>query len=108
MFELQSKWIAGVLSGRIMLPSKEDMMEDIKSLYATLEAQGIQKRYTHRMGIAQVSMSLSLLTYNTTQKLNRTYINDYFWFLFNSLSTMIGWLRNVDAQEQRSGGKRCI
>ncbi|CAN6856797.1 unnamed protein product [Brassica oleracea] len=53
LFELQSKWIAGVLSGRIMLPSKEDMMEDIKSLYATLEAQGIQKRYTHRMGIAQ-------------------------------------------------------
>ncbi|CAA7053415.1 unnamed protein product [Microthlaspi erraticum] len=40
-------------SGRIKLPSKEDMMEDIKSFYATLEAQGVSKRYTHQMGITQ-------------------------------------------------------
>ncbi|CAA7022613.1 unnamed protein product [Microthlaspi erraticum] len=53
LFELQGKWIAGVLSGRIMLPSKEDMMGEIKSFYATLEAQGIPKRYTHQMGNAQ-------------------------------------------------------
>ncbi|KAG2277336.1 hypothetical protein Bca52824_059891 [Brassica carinata] len=48
LFELQSKWISGVLSGRIILPSKEDMMKDIKYFYATVEAQGIPKRYTHR------------------------------------------------------------
>ena len=54
MFELQSKWIAGVLSGRIPLPSKEDMMMEIKTLYSTLDAQGIAKRYTHQMGISQV------------------------------------------------------
>ncbi|CAA0309968.1 putative flavin monooxygenase, FAD/NAD(P)-binding domain superfamily [Arabidopsis thaliana] len=53
MFELQSKWIAGVLSGRIPLPSKEDMMMEIKTLYSTLDAQGIAKRYTHQMGISQ-------------------------------------------------------
>ncbi|KAL1187714.1 Flavin-containing monooxygenase FMO GS-OX-like 4 [Cardamine amara subsp. amara] len=53
MFELQSKWIAGVLSGRIPLPSKEDMVMEIKTLYSTLEAQGIPKRYTHRMGMTQ-------------------------------------------------------
>ncbi|CAA7044017.1 unnamed protein product [Microthlaspi erraticum] len=51
MFELQSKWIAGVLSGRIMLPSKEDMLMEIKNLYATLEGEGIPKRYTHSLGI---------------------------------------------------------
>ncbi|CAA7041579.1 unnamed protein product [Microthlaspi erraticum] len=45
MFELQSKWIAGVLSGRIMLPS-----EEIKKLYATLEGEGIPKRHTHSLG----------------------------------------------------------
>ncbi|KAF3499460.1 hypothetical protein F2Q69_00040698 [Brassica cretica] len=53
LFELQSKWIAGVLSGRITLPSKEDMMVEIKTEYATLEAQGIPKRYTHCLGISQ-------------------------------------------------------
>ncbi|CAA7041584.1 unnamed protein product [Microthlaspi erraticum] len=51
MFELQSKWIASVLSGRIMLPSKEDMLMEIETLYATLEGEGIPKRYTHSLGI---------------------------------------------------------
>ncbi|VVB06066.1 unnamed protein product [Arabis nemorensis] len=53
MSELQSKWIAGVMSGRITLPSKEDMMLEIKTLYAILEAQGIPKRYTHYLGTDQ-------------------------------------------------------
>lgn len=46
-FELQSKWIAGVLSNRIALPSKEKMMEDVKTFYLLLEASGTPKRYTH-------------------------------------------------------------
>ncbi|VVB15186.1 unnamed protein product [Arabis nemorensis] len=54
IFELQSKWVAGVLSGRITLPSEEDMMVEIETLYATLEAQGIPKRYTHCLGISQL------------------------------------------------------
>ncbi|VVB06065.1 unnamed protein product [Arabis nemorensis] len=53
MFELQSNWIAGALSGRITLPSEEDMMVEIETLYATHEAQGIPKRYTHHLGITQ-------------------------------------------------------
>ncbi|KAK0587872.1 hypothetical protein LWI29_030259 [Acer saccharum] len=48
-YELQSKWIAGVLSGRIMLPSQQEMMEDVKAFYSTLEASGKPKRYTHAM-----------------------------------------------------------
>ncbi|ESQ46597.1 hypothetical protein EUTSA_v10000434mg [Eutrema salsugineum] len=51
MFELQSKWIAGVLSGRITLPSKKEMLMEIKTFYARLEAQGTPKRYTHYLGI---------------------------------------------------------
>ncbi|KAK3157090.1 hypothetical protein QOZ80_2AG0116030 [Eleusine coracana subsp. coracana] len=47
LFELQSKWVAGVLSGRIELPSKEEMMEDVKAFYLNLEALGWPKRYTH-------------------------------------------------------------
>ncbi|XP_021635477.2 flavin-containing monooxygenase FMO GS-OX-like 4 isoform X2 [Hevea brasiliensis] len=49
MFELQSKWIAGVLSGRVALPSQEEMMEDTEAFYLSLEASNIPKRYTHNM-----------------------------------------------------------
>ncbi|KAL2901754.1 Flavin-containing monooxygenase FMO GS-OX-like 5 [Bienertia sinuspersici] len=48
--ELQSRWIASILSGRISLPSEEKMMEDIKSFYSTLDAAGVPKRYTHNIG----------------------------------------------------------
>ncbi|KAF3496792.1 hypothetical protein DY000_02057834 [Brassica cretica] len=49
MFELQSKWVAAVLSGRVSLPSQDEMMEDTKAFYDKLEASGIPKRYTHLM-----------------------------------------------------------
>ncbi|KAG6750487.1 hypothetical protein POTOM_044983 [Populus tomentosa] len=48
-FEVQSKWIAGVLSGRIVLPSQEDMMEDVKIYYSELEASGVPKHHTHNL-----------------------------------------------------------
>jgi len=54
MFELQSKWIAGVLSNRIALPSKEEMVEDIQAFYSSLEASGTPKRHTHNMALLQV------------------------------------------------------
>ncbi|OVA03482.1 Flavin monooxygenase FMO [Macleaya cordata] len=47
--ELQSKWVAGVLSGRILLPSQEKMLEDVEAFYLKLEAAGVPKRYTHNM-----------------------------------------------------------
>ena len=55
LFELQSKWVAGVLSGRIKLPSKEEMMEDVKAMYLRLETHGWPKRYTHNFGGYQVA-----------------------------------------------------
>ncbi|XP_010473477.1 PREDICTED: flavin-containing monooxygenase FMO GS-OX2-like [Camelina sativa] len=53
MFEIQSKWVASVLSGRFTLPSQDKMMEDITTTYATLDALGIPKRYTHKLGKIQ-------------------------------------------------------
>ncbi|XWS61955.1 hypothetical protein CRYUN_Cryun07bG0169100 [Craigia yunnanensis] len=53
LFEIQSKWIAGVLSGRITRQSQKEMMKDIKAFYSILEASGIPKRYTHCMGESQ-------------------------------------------------------
>ncbi|KAF2325528.1 hypothetical protein GH714_029849 [Hevea brasiliensis] len=57
MFELQSKWIAGVLSGRIDLPSKEEMMEDVEAFYLQLEASNVPKSYTHNMGDSGFELS---------------------------------------------------
>ncbi|XP_075642553.1 flavin-containing monooxygenase FMO GS-OX-like 4 [Castanea sativa] len=53
MFELQSKWIAGVLSNQFALPTQEKMMEDVEAFYSSLEASGVPKRYTHNMGSSQ-------------------------------------------------------
>ncbi|CAK9321633.1 unnamed protein product [Citrullus colocynthis] len=40
MFELQRNWVAGVLSNRIALPSKEEMLADVNAFYEELEAFG--------------------------------------------------------------------
>ncbi|KAJ6426850.1 hypothetical protein OIU84_022440 [Salix udensis] len=53
LFELQTKWIAGVLSGHIALPTPEEMMEDVKAFYLTLEASNIPKYRTHNLGVSQ-------------------------------------------------------
>ncbi|XP_010493787.1 PREDICTED: flavin-containing monooxygenase FMO GS-OX5-like [Camelina sativa] len=54
MFELQSKWVAAVLSGRIKLPSEDKMMEDVTADYAMRDTHGLPKRYTHRLGAGNV------------------------------------------------------
>jgi hypothetical protein len=68
LFELQSKWIAGVLSNRIALPSAEEMAEDIEAFYSSLEAFGIPKSYTHNMsaGLTQVPFSLLIKLLSTS------------------------------------------
>lgn len=65
LFELQSKWIAGVLSNRIALPSEEEMTKDIEAFYLSLEESGIPKWHTHNMGTgpANVQVPLYLFCY---------------------------------------------
>ncbi|XP_031502628.1 flavin-containing monooxygenase FMO GS-OX-like 5 [Nymphaea colorata] len=53
LFELQSKWVAGVLSGRISLPSEREMLEDVEAFYLQIEAAGYPKRYTHNISSYQ-------------------------------------------------------
>ncbi|KAL3738002.1 hypothetical protein ACJRO7_019521 [Eucalyptus globulus] len=52
-WKYQSRWIAGALSGRIALPSEEEIMEDEKDLYSKLEALGIPKQYSHCLANSQ-------------------------------------------------------
>ncbi|ONK55700.1 uncharacterized protein A4U43_C10F110 [Asparagus officinalis] len=49
LVELQSKWVAAVLSGRVSLPTRKVMMEDVDAFYKELETAGYPKRYTHIM-----------------------------------------------------------
>ena len=66
MLELQSQWIAGVLSGRIGLPSQEEMMKDVEAFYLSLEASGTPKRYTHKIGDYEVNGINNLIVSNTS------------------------------------------
>eukprot|EP00897_Mesotaenium_endlicherianum_P004155 jgi/Mesen1/3768/ME000205S03029 len=51
--ELQSKWVAKVLSGAASLPSRDAMCRDVEAFYAQLEATGVAKRHTHLMDLQQ-------------------------------------------------------
>ncbi|GFY92652.1 hypothetical protein Acr_08g0010480 [Actinidia rufa] len=45
--ELQSKWIAGALSGKLLLPSVEEMLAEVEAHYKQMEENGIPKYHTH-------------------------------------------------------------
>ncbi|KAF8650499.1 hypothetical protein HU200_063867 [Digitaria exilis] len=47
LVELQSCWVAAALSGRIRLPSEEEMMEEVGARYSELQAMGWPQRHTH-------------------------------------------------------------
>lgn len=54
VIELQAKWVAKVLSGKVVLPTEEEMMESVKELYKFMEENGLPKRYTHSLRPFQV------------------------------------------------------
>lgn len=49
MLELQSKWVAQVLSGKVLLPSEEEMMADVEEHYRQMKENGILKHHTHSL-----------------------------------------------------------
>lgn len=49
MFELQSKWVALVLSGKLSLPSEDEMLADVYKHYQEMEENGIPKWHTHSL-----------------------------------------------------------
>ncbi|KAK1420133.1 hypothetical protein QVD17_21483 [Tagetes erecta] len=47
--ELQSKWIARALSGKLSLPSETEMLRNVEQIYHEMEVNGIPKSYTHSL-----------------------------------------------------------
>ncbi|PSS24135.1 Flavin-containing monooxygenase FMO GS-OX-like [Actinidia chinensis var. chinensis] len=47
LMELQSKWIASALSGKLLLPSVEEMLAEVEAHYKQMEENGIPKYHTH-------------------------------------------------------------
>ncbi|KAJ1700106.1 hypothetical protein LUZ63_008618 [Rhynchospora breviuscula] len=47
--ELQSKWVARVLSGKCTLPSENEMMSSVKEMYDEMTEVGLPKHFTHRL-----------------------------------------------------------
>jgi hypothetical protein len=70
----QAKWVAQVLSGRVTLPSEEDMEADIQAFYKLLKERNVPVRYTHNLvrtpslaglGFDSVSVSVHMCTTST-------------------------------------------
>ncbi|KAM0005702.1 putative flavin monooxygenase, FAD/NAD(P)-binding domain superfamily [Helianthus debilis subsp. tardiflorus] len=47
--ELQSKWIARALSGKISLPTETEMLHNVEQVHREMEEKGIPKSYTHSL-----------------------------------------------------------
>ncbi|XP_043725021.1 flavin-containing monooxygenase FMO GS-OX5-like [Telopea speciosissima] len=47
-FELQAKWLAQVLSGKVLLPSEQEMMNSVEEHYRHMVETGRPKHYTHK------------------------------------------------------------
>ena len=57
-FGLQSQWVASVLAGRAVLPSREEMLQDEEIDYHERLNTGVTPRYMHSLGVER------LTTYN--------------------------------------------
>ncbi|KAL2511459.1 Flavin-containing monooxygenase FMO GS-OX-like 3 [Abeliophyllum distichum] len=49
MLEFQARWVASVLSGKVLLPLEKEMQTDIEKHYRHMEEAGIPKHHTHRL-----------------------------------------------------------
>ncbi|KAH7528070.1 hypothetical protein FEM48_Zijuj05G0032600 [Ziziphus jujuba var. spinosa] len=49
LVDIQSKWMARVLSGKVALPKEEEMMASTNQLYKQMEENGVPKCFTHAL-----------------------------------------------------------
>lgn len=48
IIELQSRWLAKVLSGKLALPCEEEMASSVEELYQHMKESGRPKHHTHQ------------------------------------------------------------
>ncbi|CAH1440859.1 unnamed protein product [Lactuca virosa] len=48
--ETQSRWIAHTLSRKVLLPSEDEMLNDVEEYYHESEGKGIPKHHIHTLG----------------------------------------------------------
>lgn len=63
VIDIQSKWVANVLSGKALLPNEEEMMASTKELYRQMEENGLPKRYTHVIKLNGVFVTCAIIFY---------------------------------------------
>lgn len=74
MIDLQAKWVASVLSGKVSLPSEEDMLADLEQYYRLLEDKGIPKHHTHSLDlnmVVQFGLSQLIIIFVSLIKVNK-------------------------------------
>ncbi|KAK8565912.1 hypothetical protein V6N13_020987 [Hibiscus sabdariffa] len=49
VLELQAKWVAKVLCGKLKLPTQEEMAYSVEQFYCQMEKRGWPKRFTHNL-----------------------------------------------------------
>lgn len=54
MTELQCKWVARVLSGKVLLPTQEEMMAYVEEYYQQMEKNGFPKHVTHHLHFKEI------------------------------------------------------
>nr|XP_043622676.1 flavin-containing monooxygenase FMO GS-OX5-like [Erigeron canadensis] len=86
LMEGQSKWIAKVLSGKVFLPSEDDMMSEVEQHYREMEEKGISERRTHSLDF---KIDYTEWLYAQTGMVLDKKIQEMFEYLFHCIMTYL-------------------
>ncbi|KAL3536993.1 hypothetical protein ACH5RR_000359 [Cinchona calisaya] len=89
MIELQAKWVASVLSGKTILPSKEEMLSDVEQYYRLMEAKGVPKHHTHTLLMMNMNEHLDWVAAQVGIQVDKQQ-KEIFWDVVKEIRT--SWL----------------
>ncbi|XP_039069148.1 flavin-containing monooxygenase FMO GS-OX5-like isoform X2 [Hibiscus syriacus] len=104
--ELQSKWVAKVLSSKLELPTQEAMICSVEEFYNEMEKDGWPKHHTHNLLykeprhigwlVAQMDIELPIWLKNTTVA---SYLKELFSYgdKFRDLWDIDKWIQEMDS-----------
>ncbi|XP_010053918.1 flavin-containing monooxygenase FMO GS-OX5 isoform X1 [Eucalyptus grandis] len=101
--ELQSRWVAKILSGKILLPSEEEMMSSVHEYYQRIEAAGWPKRHTHRLQLEKFDYENWLVGELGLPPLEKWRQNMYFTSLSLLMTLGENWRDTWDVEKWMKG-----